>query len=91
MQTKQTHAASQELGEAIAQAYDISRTVAADRSTANELAARHLERVLVRSANLRLVTALRDLASDLARPRARASRPTARSLAWAPERLALAR
>jgi len=39
----------------------------------------------------KVVAALRDLASELAPPGARASRPTARSLAWAPERLAAAR
>jgi hypothetical protein len=39
----------------------------------------------------RLVAALKDLAGELSPVPARASRPTARSMAWAPERLAVAR
>ena len=91
MHREQSQSKPQELGDAIVAAYEVSSAVTSSRGTASELAARHLERVLLRGANVRLVAALRDLASELALPRARASRPTARSRAWAPERLAAAR
>ena len=91
MGTRHTDSDMQQLGDAIAAAYAVSTTVSSNSTTASELAARHLERVLVRGANVRVVAALRELASELAPARARASRPTARDLAWAPARLAVAR
>jgi len=73
MQTQRSQSETQQLGDAIVAAYEVSRTVTSDRGTAGELAARHLERVLVRGANARLVAVLRDLASELGQ-RAYASR-----------------
>lgn len=71
MQTKETDSQTQQLGEAIIAAYDLSSAVASDRTTAKKLAARHLARVLVHGANERLVAALRELARELAPRRAR--------------------
>ena len=73
MHTEQSQSETQQLGDAIVAAYEVSSTVTSNRGTASDLAARHLERVLVRGANVRLVAALRDLAGELAPPRARAS------------------
>lgn len=91
MHTGQSQSETQQLGDAITSAYEVSSTVSSDRTTASKLAARHLERVLVSGANARLVAALRDLASELAPRPARASRSHARGLDLAREWLAVAR
>ena len=89
MQTKQ--ADSEKLGEVVAAAYAVSSAITSDRTTAAELAPRHLERVLDRGCNARLVAALRGLARELAPMPVRTVRPSARDAAWAPARLAVAR
>ncbi len=71
MQTNQPKFGTAQLGETIAAAYDTSSAVASNPTTAGELAARRLERVLARGANARLVAALRDLADELTPVRAR--------------------
>jgi len=91
MQTNQTRHRTEQLGDAIAEAYEMSSAVASNRTTASELAARRLERVLARGANARLVAALRDLARELAPVRARGGRLDGRGKTWAPASLAAAR
>jgi hypothetical protein len=54
------------LGEVVAAAYELGTVVAPDRTTAADLAARHLARMLARSGNARLVAAVADLARELA-------------------------
>jgi hypothetical protein len=88
MQTNQTGHGTEQLGDAIAEAYEMSSAVASNRTTASELAARRLERVLARGANARLVSALRDLARELAPVRVRLD---GRGKTWAPASLAAAR
>jgi hypothetical protein len=53
-------------GDIVEAAYELGSLLAPDRAMAGDLAARHLERVLVRGGNLRLVAELADLARDLA-------------------------
>lgn len=91
MQTKQGTSQTERLGDLVVAAYEISGAVASDRATADELAARHLERVLVRGPNVRLVVALKGLARELARASVRPARSTVRDRDWAPARLAVAR
>ncbi len=76
MRTKYEIATTPTLAEAVAAAYELGSAVAPDRATAADLAARHLERVLVRGSNARLALALADLARELAPagPRARRAR-----------------
>ncbi len=78
MQTKHEISTTLTLGEAVAAAYELGSAVAPDRATAADLAARHLERVLVRGSNARLALALEDLARDLAPAGPRAIRARAR-------------
>jgi len=68
MQTTQALAQTEELVDVITAAYEVSDSVAPDQAITSELAARHLERVLVRGANLRLVAAMRQLAAELGAP-----------------------
>ena len=89
MQTKQ--ADSENLGAVVAAAYAVSSAITSDPGAASELAARHLERVLVRGCNARLVAALRGLARELTPTSARVVRASVRDGAWAPQRLAVAR
>jgi hypothetical protein len=56
---------TQNLGDLVAASYDLGQAIAQESATAAELAARHLERVLVRGANLRLNVALARLAREL--------------------------
>jgi hypothetical protein len=91
MQTQQPSVQTKKLGDVIAAAYEMSTAVASDGATANELAARHLERVLTRGANMRLVAALRGLARQLAPSRAHTARSDVHGKTWAPRRLAVAR
>jgi hypothetical protein len=91
MQMGQSQSETQQLGDAITSAYEVSSSVSSDRTTASKLAARHLERVLVSGANARLVAAIRDLANELAPSPARTSRSHDRGLDWARERLPVAR
>jgi len=91
MQTNQLIAQTKRLGDVITAAYEVSDEISPDRAVANELAARHLERVLVRGANLRLVAALRDLARELAAPGAQVVRSNVRDAGWAPPKLAVGR
>ena len=91
MQNNNLSAQTKKLGDVITAAYAVSGAITSDRATADELAARHLERVLVRGANLRLVAALRDLARELAPAGTRAVRSNPRDARWAPARLAVGR
>jgi hypothetical protein len=91
MQTHQSFVQTKKLGDVIAAAYAMSDVVAPDRATANELAARRLERVLARGSNMRLVAALRGLARELAPARARAARPDVQGTTWTLPPLAVAR
>ena len=91
MQTQHSKLQGKKLGDLIAAAYEMSSAVASDGATANELAARHLERVLARSANLRVVAALRGLARELTPTHARAAHPGVHGRAWTPPPLAVAR
>ena len=91
MQTNKLSEQTKKLGDVITAAYEVSDAITSDRAMADELAARHLERVLVRGGNLRLVAALRDLARELAPARARAVRSKPRDARWAPARLAVGR
>jgi hypothetical protein len=59
------------LGQIVTAACDLGGTIAADRAVATELAARHLERVLVRGRNARIAAALAELANELAPLQAR--------------------
>jgi hypothetical protein len=54
-----------QLGEVVVAACELGSRVAGDPATAAELAARRLERVLVRGGNLRLEAALAELANEL--------------------------
>jgi hypothetical protein len=67
MQTNHADSPVLRLGEIVAACYELGTTVASDRAMAADLAARHLERVLVRGSNARLVAALTDLARELDR------------------------
>jgi hypothetical protein len=58
-------APTHQLGDLVAAAYDLGYAMTEDPTTAAELAARHLERVLVRSSNLRLTAELLRLARQL--------------------------
>jgi hypothetical protein len=62
-----TNEPAQSLGDLVAASYDLGRAmgVAPDTKAAGELAARHLERVLVRGSNLRLNASLARLAREL--------------------------
>ena len=91
MQTNRLVAQPKKLEDVITAAYEVSDVITADRAMATELAARHLERVLVRGANLRLVAALRHLARELAPARVRPFRSTGRDGRWVPARLAVGR
>jgi hypothetical protein len=91
MQSHQSKSGTEQLGEAIAAAYESSTAVAPNSTTATELAARHLERVLARGANVRLVAALRDLAREFAPIRVRSSQSDGHGRTWAPTSLAAAR
>jgi hypothetical protein len=91
MQTHQSKSGTEQLGEAIAAAYETSTALAPNGTTASELAARRLERVLARGANVRLVAALRDLARELAPVRMRSARSDGDGTSWAPTSLAAAR
>jgi hypothetical protein len=84
MQTQQGISQTQRLGDFVAAAYEVSSAVAPDRAMANALAARHLERVLARGANVRLVAALRGLARELAPARVRRARSNVRDTGGAP-------
>jgi hypothetical protein len=59
MQTKHLDSQTQKVGDAVVAAFDLGNSVAGDRAIAGELAARHLERVLVRGSNARLAAAWR--------------------------------
>ena len=72
MQTNQLVPQKKKLEDAITAAYEVSDAITPDRAMANALAARHLERVLVRGANVRLIAALESLARELAPARVRA-------------------
>ena len=61
------------LGEAVAAAVDLGSAIAGDGDTASKLAARRLERVLLRGSNARLALAIAGLARDLA-PRSAATK-----------------
>jgi hypothetical protein len=61
----QTNKAPRNLGDFVAASYDLGQAIGQDSSTAAELAAHRLERVLARSSNLRLSAALVRLARDL--------------------------
>jgi hypothetical protein len=87
MQSHQSERGAERLGDAIAIAYEMSSAIASNRTTASELAARRLGRVLARGANARLVAALRDLARELAPVRLQAARPEG-GRAWSPPSLA---
>lgn len=62
------------LGEIVTAACELGGTLTADRAVATELAARHLERLLVRGRNARIAAALAELANELA-PSATRSAP----------------
>jgi hypothetical protein len=66
MQPSYEDVPAHQLGEVVAAAYELGTLVAPDRTMAADLAARHLERMLVRSGNARLVAAVADLARELA-------------------------
>jgi hypothetical protein len=74
MQTKHEISTTPTLGEAVETAYQLGSAMTPDRATAVGLAARRLERVLVRGRNERLALALADLARDLAPTGPRAKR-----------------
>ncbi|HVZ72797.1 MAG TPA: hypothetical protein VHJ20_10525 [Polyangia bacterium] len=59
------HHASVTLGDFVTASFDLGAAVAGDTTNAAELAARHLERVLVRGSNLRLTAALAKLAREV--------------------------
>lgn len=83
MQIEHQNPKATKLGEIVIAAYDLGSAVASDPATAGDLAARHLERLLLRGGNARVVAALADLAQDLA-PTGRHSR---RSRAPGPRRV----
>lgn len=91
MRTKREDSQAQNLGDAVVAAVDLGAGVARDRSVASALAARHLERVLARGANRRLVAALASLARELAPTRARTPRARGRAAIWTVGQLAVAR
>lgn len=62
MRTNDSNSDVPNVGEMIAAACEMGSAVASDPALANELAARHLERVLVRGSNARLAAALAVLA-----------------------------
>ena len=67
MQTREQNQPKARLGEVVEAAYALGSLVAAaDRATASDLAARRLERVLVRGRNRHLAVALAGLARELA-------------------------
>jgi hypothetical protein len=65
MQTKDRSGMAPNLGEMIEAAYDLGESLTPDPAAAAELAARHLERVLVRGSNARLMAMLENLAAEL--------------------------
>ena len=71
------------LGEVVAAAYEVGSQVTPDPVVAAKLAARRLERVLVRGANRRLQSALSELARELEPAARRVSRSRARRAAAA--------
>jgi hypothetical protein len=77
MNAKQQIEGGLKLGELVAAAYDLGTQVASDPSAAAELAARRLERVLLRGGNPRLQAAIAAFAKELrpSRPRAASSTP----------------
>lgn len=72
MQTNPMSSKSTNLGDAVAAAVDLGSAIAGERDTASKLAARRLERVLLRGSNARLALAIVDLAFELA-PRSAAA------------------
>jgi hypothetical protein len=66
MQTKNRNGMAPNLGEMVEAAYDLGEAMTPNSATVSELAARHLERVLVRGSNARLMAMLENLAAELA-------------------------
>ena len=62
MRTKDSNSDAPNVGDMVAAACEMGSAIASDPAVANELAARHLERVLVRGSNARLAAALAVLA-----------------------------
>ena len=91
MHTRNQNPEAPKLGEIVAAAYELGSTLTPDRATATDLAARHLERVLVRGGNARLVAALADLGRELAAQGPRARRPRVQTRSWTTTQLAAAR
>ena len=63
------------LGDVVAASYDLGAALAPDAQTAAELTARHLERVLARGANLRVMAAIASLSRELRPARGRRGVP----------------
>jgi hypothetical protein len=77
-----SHVSTKDLGDLVAASYDVGSAIAHDPKAAAELAGRHLERVLVRGANLRLMAALKRLSRELG-PTVEEARSPGRSIATA--------
>lgn len=65
MRTDSRSTGTPTLGDVVVAAYDSGRAVASDRDSAAELAARYVERVLLREHNTRLLVALVQLAREV--------------------------
>lgn len=77
------HVPAQTLGDLVAASYERGQALSQDSIAAAELAARHLERVLVRGSNLRVSAALARLAREIAPKRAAATSPRSFAVAAA--------
>ena len=75
MQTTQPH--SEDIEETVAAAYSVARASTSDHGSASELAACHLEQVLLRGCSAHLVAALRGIANEFSPTPLRTSEPSA--------------